>query len=159
MDAVKAQFVESRQIKPEQNKSNHELQTMKTYDVRQKTNRTPLAAVRSIKSVTAAREYLGLNQTQLARLIAVDPAVVSKVENNHARLSGPQVERLSIEVARKFRDDSWRVGQAQVGLKYFYNSPLRFEAWAVCYQHRRPIEYQVKRLTDACPMCKRKVAK
>lgn len=119
----------------------------------QKLQRTPLAQVKRIKSCMAARSYLSVSQAALARLIGVDPSVVSKVENGKIKFSNGQMARLAIAVASKFRNDTWGIGRLW-GLKCSYNSPMRFVPFGICRRHR--IEYPLRRMTDQCPKCKNK---
>ena len=117
---------------------------------------TPLAQVKRIKSCMTARSYLSddprraLSQAGLARLIGIDPSVVSKVENGKVKFSNEQFERLSLAIAKKFRNDTWGIGRLW-GLKYSYNSPMRFVPFGICKKHH--VEYPLRRMTDQCPKC------
>lgn len=113
---------------------------------------TPLGAVKRIHSIKAAILFLADSQRQAARVIGIDQSTLSKAMRGKVRLKDWQIERLAFEVARKFRVDT---GRDDWGLKYFYNSPLRFEAWGVCRNHHKPVEYRIIRATSSCPKCKR----
>lgn len=125
---------------------------MKPQSNRNESHMSPLARIKKIDSVSRARKYLNLTQAALAKLIDVDPAIISKVENGKQRFSAAQIESIARLVASRFREETYRLGRLW-GLKYNYNSPLRFEAWAICKLHRKPVEYQLQRMTDKCPKC------
>lgn len=113
-----------------------------------KTKKSELAQVRGINSVKRAREYLGLSQRQLGTLICAHQTIVCKVERNRARYDSAQVERLAIEVARAFRV---RTGRDDIGLRYSYNSPLRFKVAGWCRYCRK--EFAVRDLRSRCKVC------
>lgn len=126
---------------------------MKPQSNRNESHMSPLARVKKINSVSRAREYLDLTQVGLAKAADIDPATISKVESGKQRFSAAQIESIARLVAIQFREETYRLGRLW-GLKYNYNSPLHFEAWAICKLHRKSVEYQLQRMTDKCPKCK-----
>lgn len=112
---------------------------------------TPISEVKKINSVSKARAYLGRSQSELGLMLGCDQAVVSKVEHGKMRYNSMQVERLAIAVALEFRK---RIGYDNIGLWHSYNSPLAFKVGKICRNHRKPVEFEIKRVTDRCPKCK-----
>lgn len=116
--------------------------------INDKRKKSELAQVREINSVKRAREYLGLSQRQLGTLIGAHQTIVCKVERNRARYDSAQVERLAIEVARLFRV---RTGRDDLGLRYSYNSPLRFKVAGWCRYCKK--EFAVRDIRSHCKGC------
>lgn len=112
------------------------------------TKKTELARVRGINSVKSAREYLGLSQRALGDKIHAHQTIVCKVERGLFKYDSVQIENLAIEVARAFR---LRTGRDDLGLRFSYNSPLRFTVVGWCRYHKR--EFAVRDLRSRCKQC------
>lgn len=106
-----------------------------------------------LRGIRDAREYIGLSQRSCATIIGTAQPILSKAENDKLRLADCVAERLAIEVARTFRQS---ISRSDVGLRYTYNSPMTFTVWGICYNHKKPHEYQISRMTDKCPKCEKK---